>query len=33
MRMLVVSVLSHLAELGIFFGAAAILVLGMLGLR
>jgi hypothetical protein len=33
MRVMLVAVLSHLAELGIFFGAAAILALGAIGLR
>jgi hypothetical protein len=33
MRTQVVSVVSQVAELGLFFGAAIVLVLGILGLR
>jgi len=33
MRGIMLSVLSHAAEIGIFFGAAAVLALGTVGLR
>ncbi|MDB5302144.1 MAG: hypothetical protein JWO87_3807 [Phycisphaerales bacterium] len=32
-RSLFVAIVSHVAELGVFFGAAAVLVVGLLALR
>ncbi|MDB5292078.1 MAG: hypothetical protein JWL69_3319 [Phycisphaerales bacterium] len=32
-RSILVAIVSHVAELGVFFGAAAVLVVGLLALR